>query len=162
MKASTILSFAFLLALSATAQDASRAGPQGDPKSHTQAHCKFSDGKTITAIYSSQRSQPVTFTTNENLITVKGTSVPAGEYSMVAGSDPANNWTVTMKKSADKSWQSSPLPMTVVQAASPAGTLTISFEPTGVSCTMQWGWDKSKTLVSLEFTERNTDLPLEN
>jgi len=164
MKASTVLSFAFFLALSASAQEASHARPQGNtrPKSHTQAHCTFSDGKTITVTYSADRSGVVTFTTDENLITVKGTSVPAGEYSIVAASDPANNWTVTMKKNTDKPWQSSPLPMTVVQAASPAGTLTISFEPTGGSCTMQWGWDKSKTLVSLEFTERNTDMPLEN
>jgi hypothetical protein len=73
------------------------------PSPAAQAQCKFSDGKTITADYSSPRmrgrkifgnlvpygeiwrtgaNEATTFVIAENLVTVKGTSVPAGNYTI--------------------------------------------------------------------------------
>src|SRR6266542_6598548 len=94
----TIL-FTFALCLVAIAQqDKSKR-----PSPPAQAQCEFSDGKTITVDYSSPRvrgrkifgelvpygkvwrtgaNEATTFVTNENLITVKGTRIPPGSYTI--------------------------------------------------------------------------------
>src|SRR5438270_10739241 len=100
----TIL-FTFALCLVATAQqDKSKR-----PSPAAQAHCKFSDGKTITVDYSSPRmrgrkifgnlvpygeiwrtgaNEATTFVIAENLLTVAGTSVPAGNYTIFTIPNP--------------------------------------------------------------------------
>jgi len=88
------------------------------PSPPAQAQCEFSDGKTITVDYSSPRvrgrkifdelvpygkvwrtgaNEATTFVTNENLITVKGTSIPPGSYTIftVPNSD---TWTLIINK----------------------------------------------------------------
>jgi Protein of unknown function (DUF2911) len=115
MSAVRVLAFALFIVVRAASQDASKVSPvpqegrsnQSSPPA--QAQCKFSDGKTITVDYSSPRmrgrkifgnlvpygevwrtgaNEATTFVTNENLITVKGTSVPAGDYTIFTVPNP--------------------------------------------------------------------------
>jgi hypothetical protein len=50
------------------------------------------------------------------------------------------------------------VPMSVTRLSSPVENFTISFDQTGGSCTMRMSWEN--TQASIEFTEKNTDLPV--
>jgi len=84
------------------------------PSPAALAQCKFSDGKTITVDYSRPRmrgrkifgglvpygevwrtgaNEATTFVTNENLLMVKGSNVPAGSYTIFTVPDP-DKWTL--------------------------------------------------------------------
>jgi Protein of unknown function (DUF2911) len=157
------------------------------PSPAAQAQCKFSDGKTITVDYSSPRmkgrkifgglvpfgevwrtgaNEATTFATNENLITVKGTNMPAGSYTIFTVPEP-DKWTLIINKRTGESgtpykYESEELarvPMSVTKLPSPVENFTISFDHTGGSCMMRMSWEN--TQASLEFTEKNTDLPVE-
>jgi len=151
MRATTILAFVVFLALQAASQDV--------PK--PQAQCKFSDGSTITITYSSEHKN-YCLATDESLVTVKGVSVPAGAYSVFPARDSHNNWTLAMKKQTEKSQSSElpPVPMSATATTLPVGNFTVSFDQTGGSCMMHWALEKSNLVLSLEFTEKNTDLPV--
>jgi hypothetical protein len=146
MKAKTILALATFLTLRAVAQDS--------PKSQ----CKFSDGKTIRIMQSSEPAGSVRFSTDGSLVTVKGMSVPAGDYIALPAWDSHNNWTLRMNKGNGKEGLL-PLPMSATTPARPIDK-PISFDSTGGSCTLHWRLEKSNTLLSLEFAEKNTDMPL--
>jgi hypothetical protein len=153
MRATIIVAFVWFLALRAASQDL--------PKPQTQARCKFSDGSTITVAYSSEHKN-YRLATDESLVTVRGMSVPAGAYSVFPARDAHNNWTLTMRKQNEKGRSSElpPVPMSVAIPALPVGNLTVSFDETGGSCMMHWASEKSNLVLSLEFTEKNTDLPV--
>jgi len=153
MKAKAILAFVFVLTLQAVSQDVSN--PQ------TEAQCKFSDGKKIAVTYSSE-SRKYRLATDENLVTVKGISVPAGDYTAVLRWEPVHGWDLIMKKQTktDASSDLPPLPMSAITSTLPAGNFRVSFEQTGGSCMMHGRSEKSNTLLSLEFAEKNTDLPV--
>jgi len=156
------------------------------PSPPAQAQCKFSDGKTITVDYSSPRmlgrkifgelvpygevwrtgaNAATTFITNEDLLAVKGTKIPPGSYTIftVPSSDA---WMLIINKHTGESgtpykYESEELtrvPMTVMKLSSPVEDFTISFDQTGASCTMRMGWEN--TQATLEFAEKNTDLPV--
>ena len=158
------------------------------PSPAAQAQCKFSDGKTITVDYSSPRmrgrkifgglvpygevwrtgaNEATTFVTNENLLMVKGSNVPAGSYTIFTVPDP-DKWTLIINKHTGESgtpykYESEELarvPMSVTKLPSPVENFTISFDHTGGSCTMRMSWEN--TQASLEFTEKNADLPVMN
>jgi hypothetical protein len=152
MRAKTILIFAMSLTFRAAAQDT--------PKAQTQ--CDFPDGKTIRITYFSGQVGSTQLATDESLVTVKGISVPAGDYIVSPARDSHNNWTLTMRKKTGKgrSSQLPPVPMSATTPASPIENFKVSFDQTGASCTMHWGMEKSNILLSLEFTERNTDMPV--
>jgi len=152
MKAKTILAFVFFLTLRAASQDV--------PKAQTQPQCKFSDGRKITVTYSSERRN-YRLATDETLVTVKGISVPAGDYTVFPAGEN-NNWILTMRKQTENGQfrDLPPVPMSVTRSALPVGNFRVSFDQTGGSCTMHWGSEKSNILLSLEFTEKNTDLPV--
>lgn len=145
MKAKTILVLAAFLTL--------RAAAQHSPKSE----CKFSDGKTVRIMHSSEPAASVRFSTDGNLVTAKGMSVPAGDYIALPALDSHNNWTLRMKGNGKE--ELLPLPMSATTPAPPIDK-PISFDSTGGSCTMHWRLEKSNTLLSLEFAEKNTDMPL--
>lgn len=153
MKAKTILAFVFFFTLRAASQDV--------PEPQTQAQCNFSDGKKITVTYSSS-SKNYRLATDESLVTVKGINVPAGDYTVVPAWDSHNKWTFRMKKQTEKgqSWELPPVPMSATTSNLPVGNFAVSFDQTGGSCMMHWGSEKSNILLSLEFTEKNTDLPV--
>jgi len=153
MRATTIPAFLLFLTLRAASQDV--------PKSETQAQCKFSDGSAITVTYSAERKNYL-LATDESLVTVKGMSVPAGDYTVFPARDSNKNWALTMRKQTGKgqSLELSPVPMSVTTPALPVGNVTVSFDQTGGSCMMHWASEKSNILLSLEFTKKNADQPV--
>ena len=126
-----------------------------------QTQCKFSDGSTITVTYSSEHKN-YQLATDESLVTVKGMSVPVGAYYVLPARDSHNNWTSTMRKQAEKGQSSElpPVPMSVTTPALPVGNFTVSFDQTGGTCMMHWASERSNLVLSLEFTEKNTDQPV--
>lgn len=141
-------------------------------KPQAQAQCKFSDGSTIRLTRISER-KTYELATDEDLLTVKGMSVPAGNYAVLPVKDPGNdNWTLRMKNESAKgeSAELPPVPMSVIRRLQsnrlesselPVVTFTLSFDQTGGSCMMHWRSEKPNVVLALEFTEKNTDLPLE-
>lgn len=179
--------FAILLVVATRVISCAQQDESKRPSPAAQAQCKFSDGKTITVDYSSPRvrgrkifgglvpygevwrtgaNQATTFATNENLITVKGTNMPAGSYTIFTVPDP-DKWTLIINKHTGEAgipykYESEELarvPMSVTKLPSPVENFTIAFDHTGGSCTMLMSWEN--TQASLEFTEKNTDVPVE-
>jgi hypothetical protein len=162
-----ILTLALFFAVQAASQEL--------PKPPRQALCRFSDGSTITVTYSYQRNRYL-FATDGSLVTVNGVRVPAGDYALSPAKGNDNNWTLTMRKRILKGgeWVLPPLPMSVARSVSPVGDFPVSFDQTGGSCKMYWrqrsniqvlmgnhsSFVNSETVLSLEFTKENADLPV--
>jgi hypothetical protein len=112
-------------------------------------------------------NEATTFVTSGNLLMVKGSTVPAGSYTIFTVPDP-DKWTLIVNKHTGESgtpykYESEELarvPMSVTKLPSPVENFTISFDHTGGSCTMRMSWEN--TQASLEFTEKNADLPVMN
>ena len=167
--------------LAAAQQDKSQR-----PSPPAQAQCKFSDGKTITVDYSSPRAkgrkifgelvpygqvwrtganEATTFVVNENLVAAKGTNIPAGSYTIFTV-PTADKWTLIISKHTGEwgipykyeSEEVARVPMSVSKTAAPVENFTISFDQTRGGCTMQLSWEN--TQASVEFTEKNTDVPV--
>ncbi len=158
------------------------------PSPPAQAQCEFSDGKTITVDYSSPRvrgrkifgelvpygkvwrtgaNEATTFVTNENLITVKGTRIPPGSYTIFTVPNSDTRTLIINKHTGQEgipykyeSEELARVPLSVTKLSSPVENFTISFDHTGGSCTMRIGWEN--TQASLVFAEKNTDLPVTN
>jgi hypothetical protein len=172
-----VLALALFLAVQAASQDASKMFPyplaQDGPSSpHVRTQCRFSDGTLITVDYSTRHIKvessaygkeeqwrtafnDITFVTDENLITTKKI-VPAGDYTIVASPDIA---TLSLRRNTGGE---SHVSMSAAKLASPAENSAISFEHTGGSCMMHVNWKNSNTRLSVEFTEKNADLPVAN
>lgn len=152
MKAKTILGLAIVLSIQALAQDISQ--PQ------TQAECKFPDGKTITVTYFAATGM-YRLATDGDLVTVKGTTLRAGDYALVRKLEFPGGWGLTLSRQALKNQgeESLTLPMSAAKSGSPTGGFPVSFDQAGGSCRMHWASAKSDTVVSLEFTQKNADLP---
>jgi hypothetical protein len=178
--------FAILLVVATCAISHAQQGESKRPSPAAQAQCKFSGGKTITVNYSSPRmrgrkvfgelvpygkvwragaNEATTFITDESLITVEGTNIPAGSYTIFTVPNP-DEWTVIINKHT-KEWgipykyeseELARVPMSVTRLSSPVENFTISFDHTGGSCTMRMSWEN--TQASVEFAEMNTDLPV--
>ncbi len=177
-----LLGFTFCIISSAQEDKSKRPSPPA------QAQCKFSDGTTITVDYSSPRvrgrkifgelvpygevwrtgaNEATTFVTDENLVTVKGTNIPPGSYTIftVPNSDA---WMLIINKHTGQSgtpykYESEELarvPMSVTKLSSPVENFTIAFDHNGGSCTMRLSWERSQ--ASLEFGQKNADLPVSN
>jgi hypothetical protein len=158
MRLARILAFGLFLAVHAGSQDAPGTVPkQGGrhPKPQTHAQCKFSDGKTITATYSSGDVRTIAFVTDQNLVTIKGIHVPAGNYMISAVTDFHNNSTLIMRQQNGESKYLELPPKSVRKLASPDEAVAISFDQKGGSCSMHWNLETSNTLITLEFTEEN-------
>jgi hypothetical protein len=148
-------------------------GPSSPPE---QVLCKFSDGKAITVNYSTRNIRAgdgisrfgdtwvtlfddIIFVTDQSLITVKGMRVPAGDYTILANPNryPRVFQSLTMKRHKGGELR---VPVSLAYLASPAEKSAISFEHTGGSCVMQVSLKNWKQQGSVEFTEKNADLPV--
>ena len=167
--------------LAAAQQDKSQR-----PSPPAQAQCKFADGKTITVDYSSPRAkgrkifgelvpygqvwrtganEATTFVVDENLAAAKGTNVPAGSYTIFTV-PTADKWTLIISKHTGEwgipykyeSEEVARVPMSVSKTPAPVENFTVSFDHTGGGCTMQLSWEN--TQASVEFTEKNSDVPV--
>jgi hypothetical protein len=156
------------------------------PSPPAQAQCKFSDGKTITVDYSSPRAKgrkifgglvpygevwrtgandATTLVVDENLAAAKGTNVPAGSYTIFT-LPTADKWTLIINKHTGEwgipykyeSEELARVPMSVSKTPAPVENFTISFDQTGGGCTMLLSWEN--TQASVEFTEKNADVPV--
>src|SRR5580704_3531352 len=147
-------------------------GPSSSPQ---QAQCGFADGKTIAVRYSTrhvrdQQDMPpdgdawrtvfndIIFVTGESLITAKGIGVPAGEYTIAVTNPIPRVFLKLVMKS--RNGGELRLPLTATKLASPAETSAISFERTGGSCMMRVDETNWNTQLSVEFTEKNAELPV--
>src|SRR6266852_6109438 len=156
------------------------------PSPAAKATCALGDGKTITVDYSSPRAKgrkifgglvpygevwrtgandATTFVVNENLAAAKGTNVPAGSYTIFTV-PTADKWTLIISKHIGEwgipykyeSEELARVPMSVSKTPAPVENFTISFDQTGGGCTMQLSWEN--TQASVEFTEKNADVPV--
>jgi hypothetical protein len=171
--------FASLLVLSVFMSSAQESSNNNQPSPYRVAQCEYSDGKSITVKYPSvllETDKPFrgvgtdeggTFVTNENLVTVRGTNISPGEYTFSIASH-ADRWDLTlMKISGDstipnksRTQEIARVPLSVMKFPRPTEKFGISFDHDGGSCMMKMRW--WNTQASLEFAERNTDLPLAN
>jgi Protein of unknown function (DUF2911) len=159
--------------------------PQGSinkmPGEPAQAQCKFSDEAAISVdyyhahiggrrifggvvpygeVWRTSVTGPITFITADDLVTVKGTTIPAGGYAFLVVPYP-DKWTLIINKNTVyESGEIARVPMSVKKLSAPVENFTISFDRTGGSCTLRIVWEN--TQASLELAERNTDLPLQN
>jgi DUF2911 family protein len=154
------------------------------PSPPASAECKFSDGKTIKMDYSSPRmrgrkilgpasekalvaygeiwrtgaNEATTFVTDANL-TVGGTDVPAGSYTIFTVPN-ADQWTLVISKKTGEWGTDYPgekedlarVPMSVSKTAAPAENFTIAFDPKGSSCMMNLDWENTR--ASVDITEK--------
>ncbi len=155
MRIQTVLAFAFFLSVRVFSQDGPRVG--------AQAQCKFSDGTRISVSYSDERKSYL-FTTDGSLVTINGIRVPSGDYAISPAKDQDSGWTLRMRKQVMKTGDGllPPLPMSRATKAPPAGSLPVVFDQTGGSCMMYWRQKDSNSLLSLEFTRENGDMPVSN
>ena len=150
MKAATILGL-ILFAMGAASQD--------EAQSPTRAQCTFSDGTSI-AFSSLLQHQRYRLSTNGPLLATLGISVPAGDYTVYLEKDSHQHWTLKMMKPfGGKGLFILSPPMSVTTSALPIENPEVSFDHTGESCMMHWS-QKSDTVLSLEFTEKNADMPV--
>lgn len=112
------IAFAILFALAICLISSAQQGESQRPSPPARAQCKFSDGKTITVDYSIPRmkgrkifgelvpygevwrtgaNEATTLVTNEDLIAVKGTNIPAGGYTIFTVPNP-EKWTLIINK----------------------------------------------------------------
>ena len=180
--------FSFLFVLTACVFSCAQQKESKRPSPPARTQCKFSDGKTITVDYSSPRvrgrkifgelvpygevwrtgaNEATTFVVDENFITAEGISLPAGSYTIFTVPNP-DRWMLIINKHTGEwgipyryeSEELARVPMSVAILSAPVENFTISFDHTGGSCTMRMNWEH--TQASVEFTEKNTDLPLTN
>lgn len=147
MKTAMILTLMFF-AVGAASQDVAQ--------SPNRAQCTFSGGTSITVSY----LQRYRLSTNGPLLTA-GMSVPAGDYTAYLEKDSHQHWILKMTKPFDGKGLFILSPrMSMTTEALPIGAPEISFDHTGGSCVMHWNQKKSDTVLSLEFTEKNADMPV--
>ena len=145
-----VLLFLAVAVVGASAQDASES----------QTECKFLDGKAISIALPDDSGRVARMTTNERLVTVKGISIPSGDYTISpVENSPSKKWTLAIKSDAGNR-DLPPVPMSSHATAAPAQRFAVALKRTGASCTMSWTLKQSNVILSVEFAERNTDMPL--
>ena len=136
------------------------AAPQDVVQSQAHAQCTFSDGTSIVVGYFLDH-QRYGLSTNGPLLTTPGTSVPAGDYTVYLEKDYHQHWTLKMTKPIGRKGLFVVLsPMSVTTSTLPIASPEISFDHTGGSCMMNWNQKNSNTVLSLEFTQKNADMPV--
>jgi Protein of unknown function (DUF2911) len=170
--------FAILFVLVVCNISSPQQGGNNGPSPRAQAQCELSDDETIRVDYFSPpmggrrifgglvpygkvwrtADEATTFVTDEDLVTVKGTNIPAGSYTIVMVPNP-DKWTLIINKNTVyESGEVARVPMPVKRLSAPVENFTIAFDNGAGSCTMRVSWENVQ--ASLEFAERNTDLPL--
>jgi hypothetical protein len=146
------------------------------PSPPAQATCKLAGGKTITVDYSSPRmkgrkifgelvpfgkiwragaNEATTFVTDTD-VTVGGTAVPAGSYTIftIPGED---KWTLVISKKTGEWGTAYPGPdndlarvdMKVSKLPSAVENFTIAFDQSGAGCTLRMEWETTRAAVDI-------------
>jgi len=167
-----LVMFAFLGTIACTAQgDKSKR-----PSPAASATCDLGGGKTVKTDYSSPRAkgrkiygglvpngevwrtganESTTFVTSAD-ITVGGTSVPAGSYTIFTVPN-ADKWSLVISKKTGEWGTQYPgsendlarIDMKVSKLPSPVENFTISFEKSGNGCNLKLAWDTTTAWVSV-------------
>ena len=147
------------------------------PSPPAKAECKLSGGKTITIDYSSPRAKgrkimgglvpygqvwraganEATAMTVSSDITVGGTAVPAGKYTLftVPGED---KWSLVISKKTGEWGTAYPGPdndlaridMKVSKTSAPVENFTIAFDEKGGGCTLRMEWENTRASVDVK------------
>jgi len=146
------------------------------PSPPAKAECKLPDGKTVTVDYSSPRAkgrkiygdlvpygkvwraganEATTLVTDTDL-TVGGTPVPAGSYTIFAIPN-ADKWTLVISKKTGEWGTAYPGPgedlaridMKVSKLSSPQENFTIAFNQSGATCTLHMDWETTSASVDI-------------
>jgi hypothetical protein len=146
------------------------------PSPPAKASCSMGDGATITVDYSSPKvkgrkifgglvpygqewrlgaNEATTFVTTAN-VTVGGTKVPAGSYTLFAVPD-ADKWTLVISKKtgewgvpyAGKDSDFARVDMKAAKLPANAENFTIAFDKTGGGCTMRVEWETARATIDI-------------
>lgn len=178
----SLVLFAVLAATTVVcAQQGSRPSPSAN------ASCELPGGKSISMKYSSPRmkgrtifgglvpegqvwrtgaNEATTFVANEDLVTAGGVNIAAGSYTIFT-IPTSSTWTLIINKHTGQwgipykygSEELARVPMTVRKLPSPVENFTISFDQSGMGCTMHLAWENSE--ASVTFNTKNNDLPVQ-
>ncbi|HKR83581.1 MAG TPA: hypothetical protein VJS37_05365 [Terriglobales bacterium] len=154
MRFTTALALACFLSFRAVAQD--------DHKARNEALCKFSGGRSITVTYPhSEKTGITTLRTTEDLATVHGVNLSAGAYELRPEKNSNNNWVLGISRIENrKLTHLPPVPLAAKRPDSPLLVFNISFDQTGGTCRMRWASEESNTLLWLDFTAKDSDVPV--
>lgn len=173
-----IIASTALLATLAVAGFALRAqqDKSSRPSPPAKAECKL-DSKTVTIDYSSPRAkgrkifgglvpygqiwraganEATTFTASSD-ITVGGTAVPAGKYTIFAVPDESK-WALVISKKTGEWGTAYPGPdndlaridMKVSKTSAPVENFTIAFDQSGRGCTLRMEWENTRASVDIK------------
>jgi hypothetical protein len=177
MKKFVMIAAALLaLAALASAQMEMSQDKSKRPSPPASAECKFSDGKTVKIDYSSPRvkgrkifgglvpygevwrtgaNEATTFVAGTN-VTVGGTAVPAGSYTIFTV-PKADAWTLVISKKtgewgtdyAGEKEDLARIPMSVSKTSGPVENFMIGFEQGGKKCTLHMEWENTRAKVEV-------------
>jgi len=154
MTANTVLLLVFLGALPSYAQDTAK------PQTQPPATCLFPGGGTM-SLAPSAIGKTYRLVASDELVTIKGINVPAGDYTVLPAKDSHDSWVLTMRSESGGGAELPPVPMYVVATNGlPGGSAAVFFARKGASCTMHWLPENLKVLLSLEFRQKNADVPV--
>jgi len=159
-----------------TACGAKAQNKEPRPSPPAKATCNLAGGRAITVDYSSPRmkgrkifgelvpygkiwragaNEATTFVTDAD-VTVGGTAVPAGSYTIftIPGE---GKWTLVISKKTGEWGTPYPGPdhdlarvdMKVSKLASPVENFTIAFDPGGAGCTLRMEWETTRASVDI-------------
>jgi hypothetical protein len=168
--ASAVIATAMLSSAFAQQDKSKRPSPPG------QAQCSFADGKKITIDYSrpsmkgrkiygelvpfnqewrTGANEATTFVTDTD-VTVGGTKVPAGSYTLYTLPGEKSWQLIISKKTGQwgipypgKENDLARIPMTVKSLSAPVEQFTISFDQKAKQCTLKLDWEKTSAQVKI-------------
>ena len=170
------VAFLALVTLTLTALACAQKDKSQRPSPPAQAKCQLAAGQTITVDYSSPRmkgrkifgdlvpfgevwrtgaNEATTFVTTANL-SVGGTSVPAGNYTIFTVPNQGK-WTLIINKKTGEwgipyKYESDELgrvDMKVGSSSAPVENFTIAFDQAGGGCTLNISWENTKASVQV-------------
>jgi hypothetical protein len=177
MRKAMIAGSAFMATLGLTFALLAQQDKSSRPSPPAKAECKLSNGKTVTIDYSSPRAkgrkifgelvpygqvwraganEATSFVTSGD-ITVGGTAVPAGKYTIFAIPDQ-NKWKLVISKKTGEWGTAYPGPdndlaridMKASKTSAPVENFTIAFDEAGSSCTLRMEWENTRASVDIK------------
>ena len=177
MRKAMIAGSAFMATLGLTFALLAQQDKSSRPSPPAKAECKLSGGKTVTIDYSSPRAkgrkifgelvpygqvwraganEATSFVTSGD-ITVGGTAVPAGKYTIFAIPDQ-NKWKLVISKKTGEWGTAYPGPdndlaridMKASKTSAPVENFTIAFDEAGGGCTLRMEWENTRASVDIK------------
>ncbi|HLZ92588.1 MAG TPA: DUF2911 domain-containing protein [Candidatus Acidoferrum sp.] len=176
-KRAYIWSSLVLCSLISVAAGAARQDKSSRPSPPAKAECKLAGGKSVSIDYSSPRAkgrkifgglvpygqvwraganEATTFVTGSD-ISVGGTTVPAGRYTLFAVPGESK-WALVISKKTGEWGTAYPGPeddlaridMKVSKTAAPVEDFTIAFDQSGSGCTLRMEWENTRASVDVK------------